>query len=1129
MLPILTSVLILIFSILLAWAGPLLGLSGTSLLVFRIIAIALGVAAAAVILVIYFRERRRDAAVGSLPGGSELNGLLRDAEHRIATAQRTGPRSLATLPLLYILGDTNSSKTTTVLKSGLDPELIAGQVYRDQDVVATPIANLWYTRSAVLVEAGEAVRNTPALWSKLIRRTRPKAIRSAVGQETPVRAAVVCLSSELFLGAAAADTSLASARSLNQMLRELALQLGTEVPVYVILTKLDRIPNFAEFVRNLTNEEASEPFGMPFSRAEYSSGLYAEKAMGQVTSVLDQLVFSLGEFRIQLLTRENDQRNIDPVYEFPRELRKLRNNLATFLVELVRPSHLNFNPWLRGLYFTGVRAQIVEQMVAVAAQVPQAQPADAGATRMFSLEQMRAAAAPAAPQMVSQKVAQWCFLPRLLPTVVLQDRSALIATSNSGRTHLLRRVTFAVLSILLLAFLACLTVSWVNNNQLEQSILTAAQAIPTRTPQPGTLASEQDLAALDHLRSALVQLEDYRQNGVPLRYRFGLYSGNRLFDAAREIYFAGFRRLLLAPTQENLAKFLSGLPAASKPGDDYSAAYDPLKAYLITTANPEKSTPAVSPVLMQFWLNGRAPETDQQGKLARAQFDFYAAELAKADPYPLAANMPDPPVTHARTYLNTFGGEDRIYQQMLAVAGSGSRPVDFNRDYPGSAQTVIDGRIVPAAFTKNAYALMQKALADPRKYFSGEKWVLGDEAPASLDPATVTRDLSARYQQDYITQWNAFLHAAQVLHYRSLPDAGTKLGMLSGPNSALLSLIFTASHNTNVADQQIAKYFQPTQAVVAPENTDKFIGQGNQNYVNGLVGLQGAVMQVAQTPVDPSNPTAFLPIQNAATAAHGAALQTSQAFDSTTPETPAVLALLQAPINNVDELVHAQGPKQANGAGQSFCSAFGPLTRKFPFSPNGPDASLQEAEAVLNPTSGPLAQLNNAVKPLVLQQGNTWVANPGSPIKVTSEFLFFYNRLQNIAALLFPPNPGTSGTSFTVQILPSPGLQNVSFQLDKQVVSGIGNTRTFVWSPQTSQQVQITVGTFGEPVTGNWALLHLLASGEREQPSFPMRLDYKFGFLKGSTTRVRLEFSPNAAELLPGQFAPNRCVSTVAH
>ena len=511
MLPILMSILILIVAGALFWAAPLFGLSSTWVWVLRIAFLAFGLITAGIILFSYIRERRREAATRGLPGGSELNELLRDAERRIATGQRTGPKSLATLPLLYILGETNSSKTTTVLKSGLDPELIAGQVYRDQDVIPTPIVNLWYTSAAVLVEAGEAVRTGPRLWSKLIRRTRPRAIRSAMGRETPVRAAVVCLSSELFLGPGASETSLAAARSLNQMLRELAVQLGTDVPAYVLLTKLDRVPDFAEFVRNLTNEEASDPFGMPFSRVEYSSGLYAEKAMGHITTVLDQLVFSLGEFRLQLLTRETEQRNIDPVYEFPRELRKLRNNLAGCLVELMRPSHLNFNPYLRGLYFTGVRAQVVEQMVAVAAQAPQSQPADAGATRMFSLEQMRAAAAPPAPQRVAQKIAQWCFLPRLLPSVILQDRSALNATSNSGRTHIVRRVTFALLSMALLGLLVCVGISWNNNRGLERIINSARADVEGVSLQSGSLASEKDLSALDRLRSVLVQIEGYHQ------------------------------------------------------------------------------------------------------------------------------------------------------------------------------------------------------------------------------------------------------------------------------------------------------------------------------------------------------------------------------------------------------------------------------------------------------------------------------------------------------------------------------------------------------------------------------------------------------------------------------------------
>ena len=137
-----------------------------------------------------------------------MDTLLRDAEKRLATAQRTGPKSLDSLPLLYILGESNSAKTTSILKSGLDPELLAGQVYRDQDVIATPVVNLWYTQSSVISWRPEMPSaKAPALWGKLIRKTRPKAYRSAMGTQAPVRAAVVCISLEQFLGASYARYS----------------------------------------------------------------------------------------------------------------------------------------------------------------------------------------------------------------------------------------------------------------------------------------------------------------------------------------------------------------------------------------------------------------------------------------------------------------------------------------------------------------------------------------------------------------------------------------------------------------------------------------------------------------------------------------------------------------------------------------------------------------------------------------------------------------------------------------------------------------------------------------------------------------------------------------------------------
>ena len=198
------------------------------------------------------------------------------------------------------------------------------------------------------------------------------------------------------MGATASEAVLAAARSTNQMLRDLAQHLGTEVPVYVILTKLDRIPNFTR-IRPQSDNAKRHPsrFGMAFARSEASSGLYAEKAMGEVTSALDQLIFSLGEFRLELLARESDQRNVDPVYEFPREMRKLRNNLAAYLVELgpAQPSErqsVSERLLLHRCSRAHGRADGERSGEGTAGAA-----AEAGATRMFIVQQMQAAKRPA--------------------------------------------------------------------------------------------------------------------------------------------------------------------------------------------------------------------------------------------------------------------------------------------------------------------------------------------------------------------------------------------------------------------------------------------------------------------------------------------------------------------------------------------------------------------------------------------------------------------------------------------------------------------------------------------------------------------------------------------------------------
>jgi type VI secretion system protein ImpL len=57
-----------------------------------------------------------------------------------------------------------------------------------------------------------------------------------------------------------------------------------------------------------------------------------------LTQEFESLFFCLAEARLDFLRRENDFAKTPNVYEFPREFRKLRDNLVRFLLDVGRPS-----------------------------------------------------------------------------------------------------------------------------------------------------------------------------------------------------------------------------------------------------------------------------------------------------------------------------------------------------------------------------------------------------------------------------------------------------------------------------------------------------------------------------------------------------------------------------------------------------------------------------------------------------------------------------------------------------------------------------------------------------------------------------------------------------------------------
>lgn len=1130
----------LLYLALVIWGGIALHFEGTKLLLFCLILGALG-ASATFFILWYLHKLNADSTGVGGPESADwgnLNALLRDANNRIRQGGRA--KNMASMPLIYILGDENSAKTQTVLQAGLDPELLAGSVFQDGVVVPTQLANIWLAGNYILVEAGGRLLRSSALWLKIIKATLPARLGSVFSKDSrlPPRSVVVCVSVERILAPSTAEQIRALAQSLNERLRQLSQSLGVSLPVYVLFTKLDNIAPFSSYVSRLSEEEVKAPIGSLLSALDSGSGIYTEQATALIGTRFDHLVFSLSEFRLEVLSRGGEMQDLARAYEFPRDLRKLRAGIVAFLAEVARPSQIGVNPFLRGFFFTGMRAHMVEDVIDLGpAQFQSAPPADAGATRIFSLAaaQLPQAAAAPARRGSMRKIPQWVFLPQLFSKILLADKSALEASRASTRTSYLKRALLATASIAILALLTLISISFFNNRSLEQRVAEAA-ASQVAPVSAGGFASPSDLKKLDDLRAVLDELDRNRKEGAPFSYRMGLYRGRSLYPIACRAYSNKLSSLLLAPTLANIVAKLHSVPAVPTADADYLSTYRPLKAYLIATSNPNpdsaQDTREFLPhALLTEWSGNSSPSSDISN-VALAQFAFYASLLA--DPSTCMATAGGAPndivVAQARAYLNGFQGSQHVYQNMLSAANHKINGFTFNSRFPGSSQYIVDSYPVPGAFTKDGFQFMQSAIQNPEPYYKAEEWVLNSSGP-QMDRTVLSNELHKVYTADYIATWRDYLNKAQVNPFQNFKDAGDKLSALDSNTSPLLELFSLVSYNTGVSSAEISAAFQAPQRVIPPTSPDgRLVGNTNQSYIQALQNLEGAAKGISLDPTKVNDPTAAQPVIQAATAAHS---ETGRLQNDFTPDPAgnmdkASFRILESPIKSAEALAKQAPLMAAGGGARAFCAQISPVIAKFPFNPNSRiEDTPEEVAQIFSPSSGSFSTFyRTTLQSIVVLQGSRFVPAPGSALPVNPSFLSFLNRAQMISSALFPSGGNQPSLDFTLTGVRSPGSSNAVLTVDHQQITGAGQRVAFHWVSRPDGKTSVSSeGNASTPPGGPWSVFHL---GYQATHISPNLLRFNLQMNNQTNGVVTFETSGPGADLLDKEFMKNfHCVSNV--
>jgi type VI secretion system protein ImpL len=1097
--------------LMLTWFGPqILHVAGTNAIVLRGGILLLGVIAV-IGLILWARssmpalpaaEEPRVPPAPSYAGVSggasagasqDVDILIRDASVKVAAARLAAGARLSSLPTVFLLGDTGAGKTSVMDQSGLDAELLAGQVYQESSVVPTRVANLWFARKTVFVEAGGPLMDDAGSWVRLIKHFVPSRFRSIFGGASLApRAAIVCVDCEKLVREAALEKIVAQARKLRARLEELSYHMGVSLPVYVLFNRSDRIPYFEEFAGTFNNEETSQVLGSTLPLVgSTSSGVYAEQETKRLTAAFQAIFFTLAECRPGLLSRERNGDRQAGVYEFPREFGKLSKTLVQFLVDLCRPGHLRTGPFLRGFYFVGQRIVTVSSnagQTMLGQRAAQRAPGgfNPDATSLINAQDPSAKTSWSTGTSLesaseSRKSVQRVFLSHVFSHVLLQDRAALGASGTSTRGDLGRRFLFATVAALAAIWIIVTLISFVGNAHLVSSVRDAGQGLASVQNLGAQQPTLDSLKKLDSLRQTLVQLRGYNQNGAPLHLRWGLYSGESIFPDARAIYFHAFDQVLFEHAKRNLLADLRTYQGDPQPTADSGAAYDALKAYLLTTSESQRNTGEfLQDFLMKDWKRDLGDIDQDRSDLAAQQFAFYSSELTADNPYSKTNDAAL--VGQVRTYLNKFSGLQRLYTSMLTDARQKAKSYRFATAHPEGSQVLSAKVDVDAAFTSDGWKIMDQSIQHPNG-ITGETWVLGTTTSTNFSSADLSTQLRAMYEKDFIAQWRAFLNATAVLPYISDPDAASKLTKLSANSSPLLALLCDVADNTNVQSTAIKIAFQAPQQVVAPGCgvQKKYDQTSNDPYMKGLLNLQQCVQQVADAPHEQKDAqkTTCAPTVSQA---HLASAQLAQGLpndpDGHVDQT--VGTLLDEPIKGLQRIWTSSG-----GTGEGICTPYKALQTAYPFNDHSNrEITLAEFNDFFQPVKGKLSQFLIAQKNNLSLQGTTYVRALGTSTPVGGNFLRTLNELYAIQLAVFPGNAidPRFEYSVTAHLPDAGGFKNEKLTFDGQewVVSGNGGTRKFIWPGTAMQGATLTLNNGGDlevaRYQGLWAVSHFFSA-----------------------------------------------------
>ena len=766
-------------------------------------------------------------------GSAEIESLRRRLTEALALySQRLGAASLRRLPWYLVIGAPGAGKTTAIAQSGLSFPLSDVLGHRPiQGIAGTRTCDWWFTSEAVLVDtAGRYTTQDSerladsAAWLgllDLLKQHRPT---------QPINGLVVTVSLADLVSQTPQERQ-GIAESLNQRLIEIDERLEIRLPIYLLLTKVDRLAGFSAFFAGLSADERRQVWGLTFALPDPATDA-PTSPFSHFSDLFESLISRLDSGVPERLEQETDPDLRAQIVSFPRQMAALQTPLIDFMAQAFRPSkpepfatshHRRASPSpdlstsrLGGMIPRGVYLSSAKREGAPIDLLGADRLAAFGTDSPLSWADSLTHPAPRFSPSDSDGHGNGFFLDRLFGEVVFTEAHLAGNAPRPHETEWVKRFAqrrWAILAVLVgsLTLAGLWGHAWLARYQglaaLEIHLETAKASLPDDLgggPHQDRVDDDQAALVLPAL-DALLALKTAAASihAAPIPWTLPLNPGNQAFPLAEALFHRALNRLLLPRLMIRLDRVLAETAPGSISPDRL---YDGLKVYLMMTGQAPLDRYAVTQWFTLDWI-ATLPGSDHEQDRRRLAA-FLATQLDGGLPTDSITASPSV-IAEARRRLATYPLTERATALMRAAPELRTLPGWHLADHAGGAAAHVLTRRsgqawsepIPGLYTRDGcLRAVLPAIAQAASDVARESWVLGlptdPQAIAALTQR-LRQDMISHYFEDYARQWRELLNDLTLAPTGTLRELLPVLAAASGPGSPLSALIAAVAVETD--------------------------------------------------------------------------------------------------------------------------------------------------------------------------------------------------------------------------------------------------------------------------------------------------------------------------------------------